>query len=243
MKLINIGFGNMVSSERVIAVVSPESAPIKRIISDSRDKGCLIDATYGRRTRAVIITDSDHVILSAIQPETVAHRIDDGGKVFYVHNRVGTNGKKVGIFKYRSMMENADKIENILSPEQLEEYFREYKIDNDPRITRVGNFLRKSSLDELPQLVNILLGQLSIVGPRPVMKDELVHYGDDVDKLLSVKPGLTGYWQAYARNNVTYESGERQRMELYYVDNQSLWFDIKIFFKTFVSVIKRDGAQ
>ncbi len=172
-----------------------------------------------------------------------AIKIDDGGKVFYVHNRVGMNGKNVGIFKYRSMMENADKIENILSPEQLEEYFREYKIDNDPRITRVGNFLRKSSLDELPQLLNILLGQLSIVGPRPVMKDELVHYGNDVDKLLSVKPGLTGYWQAYARNNVTYESGERQRMELYYVDNQSLWFDIKIFFKTFVSVIKRDGAQ
>ena len=173
----------------------------------------------------------------------IAIKIDDGGKVFYVHNRVGMNGKKVGIFKYRSMMENADKIENILNPEQLEEYFREYKIDNDPRITRVGNFLRKTSLDELPQLLNILLGQLSIVGPRPIMKDELQHYGNNVDKLLSVKPGLTGYWQAYARNNVTYESGERQRMELYYVDNQSMWFDIKIFFKTFVSVLKRDGAQ
>ena len=173
----------------------------------------------------------------------IAIKIDDGGKVFYVHDRVGLNGKKVGIFKYRSMMENADKIENILSPEQLEEYFKEYKIDNDPRITKVGNFLRKSSLDELPQLLNIFLGQLSIVGPRPVVKDELMHYGEDVDKLLSVKPGLTGYWQAYARNNVTYESGERQRMELYYVDNQSMWFDVKIFFKTFVSVIKRDGAQ
>ena len=173
----------------------------------------------------------------------IAIKIDDGGKVFYVHNRVGMHGEKVGIFKYRSMMENADKIENILSPELLEEYYSEYKIDNDPRITRVGNFLRKSSLDELPQLLNIFLGQLSIVGPRPVMKDELVHYGDDVDKLLSVKPGLTGYWQAYARNNATYESGERQSMELYYVDNQSMWFDIKIFFKTFVSVIKRDGAQ
>lgn len=173
----------------------------------------------------------------------IAIKLDDGGKVFYFHQRVGLNGKPVKIFKYRSMMENADKIENILSPEQLEEYFREYKIDNDPRITKVGNFLRKSSLDELPQLLNILIGQLSVVGPRPVVQDELEHYGDDVNKLLSVKPGLTGYWQAYARNNVTYESGERQRMELYYVDNQSMWFDIKIFFKTFVSVIKRDGAQ
>ena len=173
----------------------------------------------------------------------IAIKLDDGGKVFYVHNRVGLNGKKVGVFKYRSMMENADKIENMLTPKQLEEYLKEYKIDNDPRITRVGNFLRKSSLDELPQLLNIFLGQLSVVGPRPVMEDELEHYGNKVDKLLSVKPGLTGYWQAYARNNVTYESGERQRMELYYVDNQSLWFDIKIFFKTFVSVLKRDGAQ
>lgn len=173
----------------------------------------------------------------------IAIKIDDGGKVFYCHPRIGMKGKPVKIYKYRSMMENADKIENILSPEQLEEYFKEYKIDNDPRITKVGNFLRKTSLDELPQLLNILFGQLSIVGPRPVMKNELEHYGDNVDKLLSVKPGLTGYWQAYARNNVTYESGERQRMELYYVDNQSMWFDIKIFFKTFVSVIKRDGAQ
>lgn len=174
---------------------------------------------------------------------SLAIKIDDGGKVFYCHQRVGLRGKPVKIFKYRSMMENADKIENILSPEQLEEYFREYKIDNDPRITKVGNFLRKTSLDELPQLLNIFLGQLSIVGPRPVMKDELEHYGESVNDLLSVKPGLTGYWQAYARNNVTYESGERQKMELYYVNNQSMWFDVKIFFKTFVSVIKRDGAQ
>lgn len=199
---------------------------------------------FCKRLLDIIISFVALVLLSPVfLGIAIAIKLDDKGKVFYVHNRVGQNGKPVGIFKYRSMMENADKIENILSPEQLEEYFREYKIDNDPRITRVGNFLRKSSLDELPQLLNIFLGQLSIVGPRPVMKDELEHYGDDVDRLLSVKPGLTGYWQAYARNNVTYESGQRQKMELYYVDNQSMWFDIKIFFKTFVSVLKRDGAQ
>ncbi len=199
---------------------------------------------FVKRVLDIVISFFALILLSPVfLAIAIAIKIDDGGKVFYIHNRVGMNGKKVGIFKYRSMMENADKIENILSPEQLEEYFKEYKIDNDPRITKVGNFLRKSSLDELPQLLNILLGQLSIVGPRPIMEDELIHYGDDVDKLLSVKPGLTGYWQAYARNNVTYESGERQRMELYYVDNQSMWFDVKIFFKTFVSVIKRDGAQ
>ena len=134
-------------------------------------------------------------------------------------------------------------IEKILTPEQLLQYRTEFKIDNDPRITKVGNFLRKSSLDELPQLINILKGDISIVGPRPIVEREIVIYGKDTAKLLSVQPGLTGYWQAYARNNATYESGERQKMEMYYVEHQSLWLDIKIIFKTFSSVLKGSGAQ
>ena len=139
------------------------------------------------------------------------------------------------------MKKNADDLENMLTPEQLEIFKTEFKIEDDPRITKIGNFLRETSLDELPQLLNILKGDLSIVGPRPVVEDELENYGEDVNKLLSVKPGLTGYWQAYARNDVIYATGERQKMELYYVDNSSLWFDIKIFFKTFVAVFKKTG--
>ena len=125
----------------------------------------------------------------------------------------------------------------------MEQYRTEFKIDNDPRITKIGNVLRKLSLDELPQLFNILKGDISIVGPRPIVEKETQIYGKDVEKLLSVKPGLTGYWQAYARNNATYESGERQKMEMYYVDNNSLWLDIKILFKTVISVLKKEGAQ
>ena len=168
---------------------------------------------------------------------------DDGGSPFYGHKRIGQNGKRIMIYKFRSMRVDAGDLEKLLTPEQLEQYRNEFKIDNDPRITKIGNFIRKTSLDELPQLFNILFGSLSVIGPRPIVEEETKIYGDEIGKLLSVKPGLTGYWQAYARNNATYESGERQKMEMYYVDHQSLWLDVKIFFKTFASVLKKEGAQ
>lgn len=168
---------------------------------------------------------------------------EDGGRIFYGHTRVGYGGKKITVYKFRSMRMNIGDLTKILTPEQLEQYEKEFKIDNDPRITRIGNVLRKTSLDELPQLINILKGDLSVVGPRPIVPVETEIYGADVEKLLSVKPGLTGYWQAYARNNATYESGERQKMEMFYVENRSLWLDIKILFRTVISVLKRDGAE
>ena len=120
------------------------------------------------------------------------------------------------------------------------EFQKTHKLQNDPRITKIGNFLRKTSLDELPQVINILKGEMSFVGPRPVVEKEVEDYGKNKDKFLSVKPGLTGYWQVNGRSNTTYE--ERMEMELYYVDNCSLWLDIKIFFKTFITVFKKEGA-
>ena len=174
---------------------------------------------------------------------TVLVTLDDGGSPFYGHTRVGKNGKYVTIYKFRSMRQDAGDLEKLLTPEQLEQYQKEFKIDNDPRITKVGNFIRRTSLDELPQLFNILFGSLSIVGPRPIVEEETKIYGREIGKLLSVKPGLTGYWQAYARNNATYETGERQRMEMYYVDHASLWLDFRIILRTFVSVLKKEGAQ
>ena len=124
------------------------------------------------------------------------------------------------------------------------QYQKEFKIDNDPRITKMGKFLRVTSLDELPQLWDIFVGKLSVVGPRPLVKNEIeLYYSDSKELFLSCKPGLTGYWQAYARNDATYESGERQKMELYYVNNRSLWLDIKILFKTVFSVLSRKGAK
>lgn len=174
----------------------------------------------------------------------IAVKCCDGGKVFYKHKRVGKNGKVIYLPKFRSMIMNADKVEDLLTPEQIEQYHREYKIDNDPRITKVGKFLRKTSLDELPNIWAIFKGDISVIGPRPLVESEVVEkYGEDAEKLLSVKPGMIGWWAANGRSNCTYESGERQKYELYYVDHCSIWLDIKIIFKTIFGVLKRDGAK
>lgn len=162
------------------------------------------------------------------------------GPVFFAHKRVGKNGKAIKIYKFRSMVTNAEELINSFTPEQKAEYEKNYKLENDPRVTKVGQFLRKTSLDELPQLLNILKGDLSIVGPRPVMEVETQTYGKYRSMLLSVKPGLTGFWAANGRNNTTYK--RRRAMEIYYVKNRSLLLDIKIILKTFISVFKGVGA-
>ena len=120
---------------------------------------------------------------------------------------------------------------------------KNFKLEHDPRITKVGAFLRKTSLDELPQLFNILAGSLSLVGPRPVLQEETELYGDKRALLLSCKPGLTGLWQVRGRSNVTYEDGRRQALELSYVSHRSLWLDIKILFWTVGAVVRMDGAK
>lgn len=197
-----------------------------------------------KRTADILLSGIGIVVLSPVLLLlAVLVIVNDGGSPIYKHTRIGYKGKKIQILKFRSMRRDAGDLKKLLTPEQLEQYEREFKIDDDPRITHIGEFLRKTSLDELPQMLNIFFGDLSIIGPRPIVEKETEVYGKDIAKFVSVKPGLTGYWQAYARNNATYESGERQAMEMYYVDNRSLWLDIKIFFKTIVSVIKREGAQ
>lgn len=168
---------------------------------------------------------------------------EDKGPLFYEQLRYGKNGKVFRLYKFRSMCIGADKklkeyLEN--NDEAREEFEKTHKLQNDPRITKIGNFLRKSSLDELPQMINILKGDMSFVGPRPVVEKEVEEYGTNKDKFLSVRHGLTGYWQVNGRSNTTYE--ERMKMELYYVANCSLWLDIKIFFKTFITVFKKEGA-
>lgn len=181
------------------------------------------------------------------------------GNPIYKQKRLGRKGKVLKIYKFRSMRKGADNLEKFLNAEQLEEYKREYKLKDDPRLIGYkkagdgekercfGAKIRKTSIDELPQIFfNIcILGNMSVVGPRPILTDELEkNYTEDEQKLLlSAKPGLTGYWQAYARNNATYKSGERQKMELYYAENRSLGLDIKIIFKTIISVLKKDGAE
>lgn len=142
------------------------------------------------------------------------------------------------------MYKNADKMIDQLTDEQRQQYITEFKIDNDPRITPVGNFLRKTSLDELPQLFNVLCNDMSLMEPRPLIESEIqTYYADMFDTLLSVKPGVTGYWQAYARNNATYQSGQWQKMEMYYISYASIMMDMKILFRTVVSVLRKDGAK
>lgn len=171
----------------------------------------------------------------------IAIKIDSKGPVFFAHKRIGKNGNIIKLYKFRSMVINAEELIKSFTPEQMKEYKENYKLTNDPRITKVGKFLRKTSLDELPQLINIINGDLSIIGPRPVVADELEKYGVNKDKFLSVTPGLTGYWAANGRSNTTYE--QRMEMELYYIDNLSLKMDIKVFFKTILSVVKKEGAM
>ena len=156
------------------------------------------------------------------------------GWVIYRDKRVGKHGKIISVYKFRTMVLDAEKnIEKYLTSEQLETWQKERKLDNDPRITRVGKFLRKTSLDELPQLFNILFGTLSVVGPRPVCERELAHFTDEqCEKLLSVKPGLTGCWQVYGRKSANYENGERQRLEMTYLARRGFFYDLKLIFLT-----------
>ena len=167
-------------------------------------------------------------------------KLDSKGPVFFAHTRYGKNGKKFKMYKFRTMYENAQDMINDFTPEQMKEWKENFKLQDDPRITKVGKFLRKTSLDELPQIVNIIKGDLSIIGPRPVIEEELEKYGENKEKFLSVTPGLTGYWQANGRSSTTYE--QRMEMELYYIDHISPKLDFKIFFKTIESVFKKEGA-
>lgn len=168
------------------------------------------------------------------------------GPIFFVDKRVGKNEKMIGVLKFRTMYVDAEtNIEKYLTPGQIKAWKEERKLENDPRITKIGNFLRKSSLDELPQLFNILVGQMSIVGPRPISKREYdAYYNDEEKKILSTaRPGLTGYWQVYGRNEVDYASGERSKLTMEYFKKRSLLLDLKIIFKTFAVVISGKGAE
>ena len=196
---------------------------------------------YVKRALDIIISLIGLILLSPVFIIiSLAIKLESKGPVFFGHTRIGKNGKTIKIYKFRSMVQNAEDLIKNFTPEQMKEYKENYKLTNDPRITKVGNFLRKTSLDELPQLVNIIKGDLSIIGPRPVVAEELKKYEENIDKFLSVTPGLTGYWAANGRSNTSYE--ERIKMELYYIDNMSFMMDIKVFFKTIVSVLKKDGA-
>ena len=160
-------------------------------------------------------------------------KITSRGSVFYSQRRIGRGYKGFGCLKFRTMRKGADQmLLQLLERDPLlrEEYERDFKLKKDPRITPLGRFLRRTSLDELPQLLNILKGQMSVVGPRPIVWDELERYGRQMDLVLSVRPGLTGLWQVSGRNNLPYET--RVRLDLYYVRHRTFWLDLRIILRT-----------
>ena len=167
----------------------------------------------------------------------------DGGNAIYGHPRIGRNGKIFKCLKFRSMVVNSKEVLDELlrtDPEARAEWEKDFKLKNDPRITKIGAFIRKTSLDELPQLFNVLKGEMSLVGPRPIVADELERYQDDVEYYFMAKPGMTGLWQVSGRNDVDYNT--RVYFDSWYVKNWSLWNDIAILFKTVNVVLKKDGA-
>ncbi len=173
----------------------------------------------------------------------LAIRLDSPGPVFYTQKRLGYGGRELRIWKFRTMVQNADDaLKAILAadPSLRREWEQNFKLKNDPRITRVGSFLRRTSLDELPQLWNVLRREMSLIGPRPIVADEIPLYKDDFEIFKQVLPGMTGMWQISGRNNLTYE--ERIGLDVYYVQNWSIWLDLHILLHTVFIVLQGRGA-
>ena len=167
----------------------------------------------------------------------------DFKSIFFVQKRIGKNGKEFYLYKYRTMIYNADKkLEELLKdPKYKKEWDKNQKLDNDPRITKLGKLLRKTSLDELPQMYNILYNDMSVIGPRPLVPGELDAHDGDHAIYEKVKPGITGWWASHGRSATTYE--ERLELEYFYVKNRSIKLDIKCIFATIGAVIRKTGAQ
>ena len=169
--------------------------------------------------------------------------ISDRGPVLFAHRRIGLNGHPFGVLKFRSMRADSDAVlaaHLLTSPEAAAEWEADHKLRQDPRVTRVGSFLRKSSLDELPQLFNVLRGEMSIVGPRPIVQAEVSRYGGLFECYCSMKPGMTGLWQVSGPNDVTYE--HRVHMDAIYAKHKSAWLDLKIILVTIPAVLRRSGS-
>lgn len=168
----------------------------------------------------------------------------DRHSIFYSQKRIGLHGKTFKMYKFRSMVKDADAIleaKLASDPEFAKKYTHKMKLDHDPRITKVGHFLRKSSIDEVPQFINILKGDMSLIGPRPLVKGELKRHHGNSEIYNSIRPGITSWWGANGRSNITYK--ERLALEYFYVENCSFWLDVKCIVKTVFAVLSKKGAK
>ena len=205
------------------------------------------EVTYSFLKRTLDITASATALL-LLSPvflvTSLAIRKDSDGPAMFTQKRIGKDGKLFEIYKFRTMVPDADKklfelLEN--DEEAAKEYKLNKKLKNDPRITKVGNFLRKTSIDELPQLINVLKGDMSLVGPRPYLPREIDDMEGYYDDIIESKPGITGLWQVSGRSNTTFE--ERMEFDLEYNENKSFMYDMGLLFKTVGSVVKGEGAE
>ena len=175
----------------------------------------------------------------------IANKIEgDKGPIFFMQKRIGENGKLFRLYKFRTMVVDSDKIlmKKLKSDVNFREKYLNYiKIENDERITKIGNFLRKTSIDEFPQFINVLKGDMSFVGPRPYLNREKKDMGEYYNYIIKCKPGITGLWQVSGRSQNTFK--ERLKLDLEYYNNKGIWYDIKIILKTVLSVFKKEGAM
>jgi Undecaprenyl-phosphate galactose phosphotransferase WbaP len=218
-------FGNMLGLEVVQQTALPNRILSKRLLDLVLSLGALI------------------VLAPVLAAIAIATKLDSKGPVVFGHLRIGRNGRTFRALKFRSMVTNGEEVlERHFKkyPEAREEWERDHKLKNDPRVTRVGNFLRKTSLDELPQLWNVLMNEMSLVGPRPIVEAEIPRYGNSFSLYTRVQGGVTGLWQVSGRNNVSYD--ERVKLDSFYVRNWSVWLDLCILYKTIGTVVFRSGA-
>jgi lipopolysaccharide/colanic/teichoic acid biosynthesis glycosyltransferase len=221
---------------------SQVSLRTKKSVTDRTD----LYATWGKRIFDIVFAS---IVLTVFSPVYLAITllvfISSPGSVLYIHPRVGLNGSKFNCIKFRTMINDADQaLEDYLNacPISRAEYEESFKLKHDPRITKIGKFLRTTSLDELPQFWNVLMGDMSVVGPRPLVQDELSKYGTAIDRVLSVRPGIAGLWQVSGRNDIPYT--KRVQIDASYVKRMSFLLDLHLIFKTILVVIfpKGNGA-
>jgi lipopolysaccharide/colanic/teichoic acid biosynthesis glycosyltransferase len=225
---------------------SQPSLRTKKPVANRTERYADYYAKWGKRLFDIIFAS---IVLTVFSPLYLAIAllvfISSRGSVLYIHPRVGLNGKEFNCIKFRTMINGADQVlENYLNacPISRAEYEASFKLKHDPRITRIGRFLRTTSLDELPQFWNVLIGDMSVVGPRPLVQAELIKYGSAIGKVLSVRPGIAGLWQVSGRNDIPYS--KRVQIDASYVRIMSLALDIRLIYKTILVVVfpKGNGA-
>ena len=242
-----VGFQSEELEQETEIIHNNEIADVKMLDTYKKENKILVHLNKATK-RAIDIIGSLVGMLLLI-PITIIVAIlnivnNENGPIFYAQKRIGKDGKILKMYKFRTMIVGADeKLKELLASneEMRKEWEENRKLKNDPRITKIGNFLRKTSIDEVPQFINVFLGQMSLVGPRAVVGDEIEKFGIYKKDVLSVKPGITGYWAANGRSDTTYD--ERVFMETKYARNCTVLMDIKILIKTVLSVLKKEGAM